>query len=67
MKSINVIRFKIKTDSEYGFILALSKLELQESQLSHKIIQTGVDQFTVSANRKLEKFYMLLSSISKNL
>ena len=45
MKSSNVVRYKVKPEHKDEFIQAMSKLELMESNLSHKLIQTGDCQF----------------------
>ena len=45
MKSCNVVRYKVKPEHKDEYIQAMSKLELMESDLSHKLIQTGDYQF----------------------
>ena len=45
MKSSNVVRYKVKPEHKDEFIQAMSKLELMESNLSRKLIQTGDCQF----------------------
>ena len=45
MKSCNEVRNQVKAEHKYEYIKAMSKLELMESNLSHKPIQTGDYQF----------------------
>ena len=45
MKSCNEVRYQVKPEHKYEYIKAMSKLELMESNLSHKLIQTGDYQF----------------------
>ena len=45
MKSMNVVRYKVKPEYKDEFIQAVTKWELQESQLHHKMIRTGDYQF----------------------
>ena len=45
MKSCNVVRYKVKPEHRDEYIQAMSKLELMESNLSRKLIQTGDCQF----------------------
>ena len=45
MKSCNVVRYKVKPEHKDEYIQAMSKLELMESNLSRKLIQTGDYQF----------------------
>ena len=41
MKSCNVVRYKVKPEHKDEFIQVMSKMELMESNLSRKLIQTG--------------------------
>ena len=45
MKSCNVVRYKVKPEHKDEYIQAMSKMELMESNLSRKLIQTGDYQF----------------------
>ena len=45
MKSCNVVRYKVKPEHKDEYIHAMSNLVLMESNLSHKLIQTGDYQF----------------------
>ena len=45
MKSCNVVRYKVKPKHKDEFIQVMSKMELMESNLSRKLIQTGDYQF----------------------
>ena len=45
MKSCNVVRYKVKPEHKDEFIQVMSKMELMESNLSRKLIQTGDYQF----------------------
>ena len=45
MKSSNVVRYKVMPEHKDEFIQVMSKMELMESNLSRKLIQTGDCQF----------------------
>ena len=82
MKCCNVVRYKVKPEHKDEYIEVMSKLELMESNLSHKLIQTSDYQFCeiyeweteeslASAMSKmikfLDSFRHMLEEISPNL